>query len=674
MSSKDAFEAFAAFAKPKEMTLDQKLKASSLQSTAQQAKSLPEYSPPKQSNPPLNLPQNHINGDTRPRKPNSNDFADLFSASPASNLKQPTNSNLNTAQPINMAKNIAQPNTNLSKVPASNGISNKSITSAVTIFPDMILNPPSSSVKNNLERLGPANPSIPSDNVFDVFGSKSSTPNSIPTYTDSSITHRYATQINANQLIEIDAPSGMEMPKSLQSMDIFNFAELSVEEPLSINNDPFDFAFLESKARLGATIVEVVTKSLPDSGSENLVDDSFDLKLAKLVELGYDPKLASKTLELQNGNLENAVELLIKTTVSSTAPISHGVSKMEGKKSDSEIGSGPSLRADPMTVIFGKAKNIYEYSKSKIAELVQSQKNDLIKQNDFIEPQQDYSYHETFIGEQDFGSELNPIPIKNIDDDLRVDKVVVSQSIPVADLLSGFSDTNRQPIQNISIGNLLDSPPMRQESTLNTTNISDTRIFGKHATDTKHPTINASSIQIAESESYKSLGNDAFKRGQFEEAVLEYTKAIEVLPPLHPRLVNLFNNRCSSYLKTGQYSDCITDCKMTLDIDPGNIKSMLRRASAYEALENWELAMIDYKFLMGIDPSAIISQGISRCNQAIAPKLHTKKDPVPSEADIHRIQIQMNEAVQKVRLQNIKDEEESTQKFEMKDQIDLKVF
>ena len=82
---------------------------------------------------------------------------------------------------------------------------------------------------------------------------------------------------------------------------------------------------------------------------------------------------------------------------------------------------------------------------------------------------------------------------------------------------------------------------------------------------------------------------------------MEYTKAIHALPQFHPLLIPIYNNRAASRLKTGAYSDAISDCTFVLEMSPKDTKSLLRRATAWEGLEKWENAQADYRILMSID-------------------------------------------------------------------------
>ncbi|TPX31575.1 hypothetical protein SmJEL517_g05119 [Synchytrium microbalum] len=139
------------------------------------------------------------------------------------------------------------------------------------------------------------------------------------------------------------------------------------------------------------------------------------------------------------------------------------------------------------------------------------------------------------------------------------------------------------------------------------------------------PVVTASPQQIATSDSFREKGNALFKQGQFGDAEIEYTQAITALPAGHLNLIAVFNNRAAARLKTGQFKEAIEDATAVLAIDDRDCKSLLRRASAYEAIERWADAREDYKTIMGIDTSVKgVSAGLSRCQKAM--DMHQRGD------------------------------------------------
>ncbi|XP_066530551.1 sperm-associated antigen 1A [Hoplias malabaricus] len=105
----------------------------------------------------------------------------------------------------------------------------------------------------------------------------------------------------------------------------------------------------------------------------------------------------------------------------------------------------------------------------------------------------------------------------------------------------------------------------------------------------------------------KNEGNMLFRNGQFADALEKYTQAIEgcesegIDSP--EDLSILYSNRAACYLKDGNSTDCIQDCTRALELRPFSLKPLLRRAMAYETLERYRKAYVDYKTVLQIDVS-----------------------------------------------------------------------
>ncbi|KAI4827596.1 mitochondrial import receptor subunit TOM34 [Pseudochaenichthys georgianus] len=120
----------------------------------------------------------------------------------------------------------------------------------------------------------------------------------------------------------------------------------------------------------------------------------------------------------------------------------------------------------------------------------------------------------------------------------------------------------------------------------------------------------------------KQAGNESFKTGQYGEAINIYSLAIKELEKCNKKepedLGILYSNRAASYLKDGNCAECVKDCNMSLELFQFNVKSLLRRAAAYEALERYRLAYVDYKTALQIDCNiAAAHDGTNRMTKAL---------------------------------------------------------
>lgn len=137
----------------------------------------------------------------------------------------------------------------------------------------------------------------------------------------------------------------------------------------------------------------------------------------------------------------------------------------------------------------------------------------------------------------------------------------------------------------------------------------------------------------------KQAGNECFKTGQYGEATNFYSQAIKELEKSNKKnpedLGILYSNRAASYLKDGNCGECVKDCNMSLELFPFNVKSLLRRAAASEAVERYRQAYVDYKTALQIDCNiAAAHDGTNRMTKALTeadgPSWREKLPPIPT--------------------------------------------
>lgn len=101
----------------------------------------------------------------------------------------------------------------------------------------------------------------------------------------------------------------------------------------------------------------------------------------------------------------------------------------------------------------------------------------------------------------------------------------------------------------------------------------------------------------------KTLGNQAFKDGNFEYASELYTEAIDENVNNADGLKAVLCNRAACSIKLKKYQDCIDDCSAALEIDRRYVKAYYRRAQAYLELGETTAAAKDLKLLLSMDSS-----------------------------------------------------------------------
>ncbi|XP_046806459.1 sperm-associated antigen 1 [Lucilia cuprina] len=79
------------------------------------------------------------------------------------------------------------------------------------------------------------------------------------------------------------------------------------------------------------------------------------------------------------------------------------------------------------------------------------------------------------------------------------------------------------------------------------------------------------------SEEYRLRGNEYFRSKEYDNALEEYSRAIEICPH---KAVAAYNNRALTFFKLQKFLDSIKDCEKCLSLEPSNLKARLRLAEA----------------------------------------------------------------------------------------------
>ncbi|KAF3928851.1 hypothetical protein ABW20_dc0101690 [Dactylellina cionopaga] len=100
----------------------------------------------------------------------------------------------------------------------------------------------------------------------------------------------------------------------------------------------------------------------------------------------------------------------------------------------------------------------------------------------------------------------------------------------------------------------------------------------------------------------KEMGNDAFKRGDYENARILYSEALEVDPENKGTNAKIFQNRAMTLMKLKCYDDAISDCDSALKLDPTYTKARRTRAKILGQAGQWENAVRELKALYDLNP------------------------------------------------------------------------
>ncbi|GKY96242.1 hypothetical protein MPSEU_000584000 [Mayamaea pseudoterrestris] len=139
-------------------------------------------------------------------------------------------------------------------------------------------------------------------------------------------------------------------------------------------------------------------------------------------------------------------------------------------------------------------------------------------------------------------------------------------------------------------GNVL-AKKVEQENTVSETDDDD------DAVDEEIYTMSKEQIKLVvdECDHNKIRGNEAFGAGEYAQAILLYSLALDKadeLPDvkLYPRDV-LYSNRAACFLKLGQHEKAEEDARKALDVNPDNIKAIFRHGLALHAMGKYLAAL-----------------------------------------------------------------------------------
>ncbi|XP_040404546.1 sperm-associated antigen 1 isoform X2 [Cygnus olor] len=101
----------------------------------------------------------------------------------------------------------------------------------------------------------------------------------------------------------------------------------------------------------------------------------------------------------------------------------------------------------------------------------------------------------------------------------------------------------------------------------------------------------------------KEKGNEAFASGDYMEAVTYYTRSISVLPT-----AAAYNNKAQAEIKLQDWDSALQDCEKVLDMEPDNVKALMRRATVNNQLKNYETAVEDLNKVLCIEPENTVAK------------------------------------------------------------------
>ncbi|KAJ8428032.1 hypothetical protein Cgig2_027638 [Carnegiea gigantea] len=138
-----------------------------------------------------------------------------------------------------------------------------------------------------------------------------------------------------------------------------------------------------------------------------------------------------------------------------------------------------------------------------------------------------------------------------------------------------------------------------------------------------------SAVFLKRAHELKEEGNKRFQAQDFVGALEQYDNAVKLIPKTHPDRAVFHSNKaaCLMQMKPIDYESVISECTMALQVQPGFVRALLRRARAYEATGKYDMAMADVQALLSSDPNHGDALVIARrLRTALGPRQEAQED------------------------------------------------
>lgn len=88
-------------------------------------------------------------------------------------------------------------------------------------------------------------------------------------------------------------------------------------------------------------------------------------------------------------------------------------------------------------------------------------------------------------------------------------------------------------------------------------------------------------------EEHRKKGNELFEKGDYPNAVKEYTEGLR----RDPNSKSLYSNRCAAYIKLMEYHYALKDADKCLEMDPHFVKAFVRKGTIHHMMKEYHKAL-----------------------------------------------------------------------------------
>ncbi|GAA0167986.1 hypothetical protein LIER_22810 [Lithospermum erythrorhizon] len=137
-----------------------------------------------------------------------------------------------------------------------------------------------------------------------------------------------------------------------------------------------------------------------------------------------------------------------------------------------------------------------------------------------------------------------------------------------------------------------------------------------------------SPILLKKAHEFKEEGNKLFQAKDYVGALEQYENGLKLIK-VHPDRAVFHSNKaaCLMQMKPINYETVIAECSLALQVQPGFVRALLRRARAFEVIGKYDMALQDVQVLLSAEPNHRDALDIAgRLRSVLGPRQEAQQD------------------------------------------------